>query len=294
LLAVAAARSVGGRIRDVSKAAESLAAGSLQSRVPVRGEDEVASLSRSFNLMAERLQQTMGSLEEERGRAVALLEANRQLVANVSHELRTPVSLIRGQVEALEEELPGNERALMALREVDRLERLVSDLFQLASAEAGALALEVATVDLAEVVRDAVEPLVEPARREAAVVVVLEAGSRVPARADTQRLAGVVQNLVRNAVRHTPEGGLVRVSVAGAADHAAISVADTGPGIGPEDLPHVFERFYRADAARSRDSGGAGLGLAIAREFVEAMGGTVSAESSTGEGATFRILLPRA
>jgi len=293
LLAVAAARSVGGRVRAVAGAAEALAEGSLDRRVPVRGEDEVASLSRSFNIMAERLQQAMTALEEERERAVSLLEANRQLVANVSHELRTPVALIRGQVEALEETGGDDPRMTMALREIDRLERLVADLFQLASAEAGALPLEIRDLDVATVVREAVEPLVEVARREAAVLVSLDALGPAPARADADRLTRVVQNIVRNAVRHTPEGGLVRVAVSATESNVAIVVADTGPGIAAEDLPHVFERFYRADRSRGRDGGGAGLGLAIARQFVEAMEGSIDAESVPGEGATFRITFRR-
>ena len=292
ILAVAAARSVGGRIRDVSKAAESLAAGSLESRAPVRGEDEVASLARSFNQMAERLQETMGSLEGERARAVGLLDANRQLVANVSHELRTPVALIRGQVEALDEDAPGNPRIEMALRETGRLERLVSDLFQLASADAGALRLDVRAVDLASLVRESVEPLVEPARREASVAVAIEAPAAVTAMADRERLARVIQNLVRNAVRHVPEGGMVRVAVAAEPSAAVVSVSDTGGGIPSEDLPHVFERFYRGESSRNRDSGGAGLGLAMAKEFVEAMGGAISVVSPPGEGATFTVSLP--
>jgi len=292
ILAVAAARSVGGRIRDVSKAAESLAAGSLESRAPVRGEDEVASLARSFNQMAERLQETMVSLEGERARAVGLLDANRQLVANVSHELRTPVALIRGQVEALDEDAPGNPRIEMALRETGRLERLVSDLFQLASAEAGALRLVLRAVDLASLVRESVEPLVEPARREASVAVAIEAPAAVTAMADRERLARVIQNLVRNAVRHVPEGGMVRVAVAAEPSAAVVSVSDTGGGIPSEDLPHVFERFYRGESSRNRDSGGAGLGLAMAKEFVEAMGGAISVVSPPGEGATFTVSLP--
>ena len=292
ILAVAAARSVGGRIRDVSKAAESLAAGSLESRAPVRGEDEVASLARSFNQMAERLQETMGSLEGERARAVGLLDANRQLVANVSHELRTPVALIRGQVEALDEDAPGNPRIEMALRETGRLETLVSDLFQLASAEAGALRLVLRAVDLASLVRESVEPLVEPARREASVAVAIEAPAAVTAMADRERLARVIQNLVRNAVRHVPEGGMVRVAVAAEPSAGVVSVSDTGGGIPSEDLPLVFERFYRGESSRNRDSGGAGLGLAMAKEFVEAMGGAISVVSPPGEGATFTVSLP--
>ncbi len=294
LLAVAAARSVGGRVRDVSDAAEALAAGNLDQRVPVRGEDEVASLARSFNLMAERLEGAMSSLSDERGRAVALLDANRQLVANVSHELRTPVALVRGQVEALDEAVPGNPRLAIALRETARLESLVSDLFQLASLDAGALRLQIESHDLAALVRESIEPLVEIARRESHVSVSFEELPAVRVHVDAERLARVLQNLVRNAIRHVPEGGLVRIGVDVTPLEAVVLVSDTGPGIAAEDLPHVFERFYRGEASRNRDSGGAGIGLAMAKDLVEAMGGTIEVTSHPGDGARFRVSLPLA
>lgn len=294
LLAVAAARSVGGRIRNVAHAAEALASGDLSSRAPESGEDEVASLSRSFNGMAAQLQSAMGLIDAERGRAVALLEANRQLVANVSHELRTPVSLVRGQVEALGEDTPGNARVEMALREIERLERLVTDLFVLASAEARPIAPVVEPVVLGTLVATVTSPIAESALREARVTVVSEHGGAdsVTVATDPARLASAIQNVLRNAVRHTPEGGLVRVFVGSEGAFGLVQVSDTGSGIAPEDLPRVFERFYRGDASRSRDSGGAGLGLAIAREFIEATGGSISVESPPGEGATFTICLP--
>lgn len=292
LLAVAAARSVGGRVRDVSDAAEGLAAGNLDQRVPVRGEDEVASLARSFNLMAERLEGAMSSLSDERGRAVALLDANRQLVANVSHELRTPVALIRGQMEALDEDVPENPRVAMALRESGRLESLVTDLFELASADAGALRMQTELIDLAALVRESIGPLVELARREGQVSVSFGELPPVSAFGDADRLTRVLQNLVRNAIRHVPEGGLVRVGIEQTESSALVQVSDTGAGISPEDLPHVFERFYRGEASRNRETGGAGLGLAMAKELVEAMGGRIDVSSPPGEGAIFTISLP--
>lgn len=293
LLAVAAARSVGGRVRDLSEAAESLAEGSLDRRVAIRGEDEVASLARSFNVMAERLQQTMGSLQDERALAVSLLDANRQLVANVSHELRTPVALIRGQVEALDEDVPGNPRTAMALREIGRLEDLVTDLFRLASTEAGAREEALSPVDLVGLAREAASPLVEPAWREARVTLLVDTPeAALVVRASPAALTRVIQNLLRNGIRHAPEGGMVRLAVEPSGEHAVVRVSDTGDGIAVEDLPHVFDRFYRGDASRNRDTGGAGLGLAIAREAVERMGGEIAAESPPGEGATFTIRLP--
>lgn len=295
LLAVLAARTVARPVDQLSQAAADLSAGDLDRRVAVEGEDEVASLATSFNSMASQLQSSLTSLEAERARAISLLDANRQLVANVSHELRTPVALVRGQLEALDEESPRNRRVEMAIREMGRLQSMVGDLFQLASVDANALAVELGLHEVAAVVREAVEPLREPAWRESEVSLVLESSAeRLHARIDRERLVRVLQNLVRNAIRHTPAGGLVRVALTGEPAAIRIDVADTGPGILPEDLPHVFERFYRGDAARNRATGGAGLGLAIAKEFVEAMGGTVAAASQPGEGAIFTVTLPRA
>jgi two-component system OmpR family sensor kinase/two-component system sensor histidine kinase BaeS len=294
LLAVFAARSVARPVGELSSAAKELAAGNLDQRVEVRGEDEVASLAASFNTMAGQLQSTLDSLSIERERALGLLDANRQLVANVSHELRTPVALVRGQLEALDEESPGSTRVEMALRETGRLESMVGDLFQLASADANTLSVELAEHDTSAVVREAIEPLRDPAWRESEVSLVIETPPGThPALMDRERLIRVLQNLARNAIRHTPPGGLVRVDLQPGDSTMAIEVADTGPGIPPDDVPHVFERFYRGDAGRSRETGGAGLGLAIAKEFVEAMGGSIAVQSEPGEGATFTVVLPR-
>mgnify|MGYP001189969143 CR=1 FL=1 len=293
-LAVLAARTVARPVDDLSLAAADLASGNLDRRVEVRGEDEVASLATSFNTMAGQLQSSLTSLDAERQKALALLDANRQLVANVSHELRTPVALVRGQLEALDEDTPGSARVEMALRETGRLESMVDDLFQLASADASSLAVDLRNVDVAAIVRESVEPLREPAWRESEVSLVLETPSHaLPATVDRERLIRVLQNLVRNAVRHTPSGGLVRVAAASADNAVRIEVADTGAGIAPEDLPHVFERFYRGETSRARATGGAGLGLAIAREFIEAMGGSISVASNLGEGTVFTVTLPR-
>ncbi len=293
IFAVRSSRNVGGRVQQLSRAAEALAAGQLSQRVAVGGEDEVASLATSFNAMASQLEETMSRVETERARAVMALDANRQLVANVSHELRTPVALIRGQLEGSAEEA-GDERIQMALRETDRLEHLIDDLFELARAEAAALKVEIADFDAGKLVHEAVSPLVEPARREASVSVFIEAPATGRfARGDRQRLVRVLQNVVRNAVRHTPEGGLILVRLTQDSDAVTISVSDTGEGIAAEDLPHIFDRFYRGDASRNRALGGAGLGLAIAREFVEAMGGTITADSCP-TGTTISVSLAAA
>jgi signal transduction histidine kinase len=295
LFAIRAARTIGRPVDDLAAAAGALAEGHLDRRVAIAGEDELASLGRSFNEMAERLEASVAAHSVERRRAEDILDKNRQLVASVSHELRTPVALIRGHLDAAAE-TAGNADAHLriALHETDRLEHLIDDLFALSSTEAGALRFELQPHDLSSAAQEAVEGLAEVAWREAQVTVALEAPAPVICCVDRPRLVQVVQNLVRNGVRHTLEGGLVAVRVRGHGSEAVVEVADTGGGIAPEELPHVFERFYRGDPSRTRASGGAGLGLAIVKEFVEAMGGTVAVASEPGHGATFSVRFPLA
>jgi signal transduction histidine kinase len=291
------ARSISRPVRGLSDAAAAFAGGSLSRRVVVDGEDEVAALGRSFNAMADRLQETMTQQAAERARAESALKANRELVANVSHELRTPVAVIRAHLEAHAEETPPGESEYLriAIKETDRLESLVEDLFQLSRIESGGLVVEERVFDAAAVVREATESLAEPARREASVTVRAETPAAPTACiGDPGRVVQVIQNLIRNAVRFTPEGGIVLVTVASEGDKIALSVRDTGAGIPAEDVPLVFDRFYRGERSRSRASGGAGLGLAIARDLIEAMQGTLSVRSVEGEGSVFTILLRRA
>jgi signal transduction histidine kinase len=291
------ARAISDPVRELSGAAAALAQGDLSRRANVEGEDELAALGRSFNTMAARLQETLDREASERARAESALSANRDLVANVSHELRTPVSVIRSHLEAqLEHPERGKDYTGIALRETDRLQRLVDDLFALSRLEAGMTRVERAPFDAAAAVREAVASLAEPARREANVMV--QAGApgvcHSWAIGDRERIVQVVQNFIRNAIRFTLEGGIVLAQANERDGHVEIAVSDTGCGIATEDLAHVFERFYRADTSRSRASGGAGLGLAIAKDLVEAMGGTVRVESQWGEGATFIVRLPAA
>jgi signal transduction histidine kinase len=179
-------------------------------------------------------------------------------------------------------------------REVDRLNRLIDELFALSTAEAGTLALKLEPLDIGAVAAEVTSAIAPLARQERRVTVVAGVGAGLPpALADRQRLEQVLANLLRNALRHTPEGGLISIEAASLDDEVEITVADTGLGIAAEDLPHVFERFYRGDAEPSdRTSAGAGLGLAIVREFVEAMGGRVAAQSAPGQGSRFSFTLP--
>ena len=172
---------------------------------------------------------------------------------------------------------------------------MVDDLFDLARAETRTLTVRDEPFDVADVVAGVVSSMRTLAASERAVTVVSRGEHELPrATGDADRLSQILSNLIRNAVRHTPEGGIIAVTTGLTLERIEISVSDTGEGIAPEHLPHVFERFYRADGARSRATGGAGLGLAIVRELIELMGGTVSIESVVGEGTTFRLSLRRA
>ncbi len=295
-LGIRRARAISRPIKELARAAGLLAAGDMRVRVQVKGEDEIAHLGTSFNRMADRLEASLATEVAARARAEQLLAANRDLVANVSHELRTPVALIRSHLESLEDDPSnGEEYTRIALRETDRLERLVNDLFQLVRLENHIIQLEREPIDAASAVREAVESLVEPTRRSAGITMkaMIDPGD-LNCLGDRARLVQVLQNLIRNAIRFTHEGGIILVGARPDGDRIDLYVQDTGIGIAPDDLPFVFDRFYRSDRSRSRSGGGAGLGLAIARQLVEQMDGELSVTSDVGEGSTFTISLQRA
>jgi signal transduction histidine kinase len=291
------ARAISRPISNLANTADAFAAGDLDARVKVESKDEIGELQRGFNSMADLLQSTMENESEQRSRAEQALTANRDLIANVSHELRTPVALIRGHLEALELEPEAREAYLrIALRETDRLERLVDELFQLSRLEANQFDLDIEPFDAGSAVRSALESLAEPARREAGLTLVSEiAPADLTSNGDRLRFEQVLINLIRNAIRFTPEGGIIMVSAERESPGMIkVEVRDTGIGISPDDLPHVFDRFYRADRSRARAGGGAGLGLAIAKELIEAMGGSISVASVLEEGTVFTLRLPSA
>jgi signal transduction histidine kinase len=299
LLSYLLARRLVRRLERLGRAAEGFAAGDLRQRVDISSGDEVGQLALRFNSMADRLADTLAEVETEKQHAEAALEAKRELVANVSHELRTPLASIRAHTESLllSGDLDRNARRAyldVIHRQSEQLSRLIDDLFLLSTTEAGALQLTLRPVDLGDVIQEVVSSIHPAARTERRVSLLSEVEPTLPpVLADRQRVAQVIANLVRNAVRHTPEGGLVAVRAERGDDRlAVVTVEDTGVGIPADELEHVFERFYRADASRDRASGGAGLGLAIVRELVVAMGGEVSAESAVGEGSRFWFTLP--
>jgi signal transduction histidine kinase len=259
-------------------AAAELAAGDLKHRVEPGGPREVEALGAAFNRMADSLE----TAEDLR----------RRLVADVAHELRNPIAAARAQAEGMAEGvLPAEPARLDSLvDDIAHLSRLVDDLQELAVAEAGRLRYEMADVDLAALVKREVDRATS-STAPGVRVSVAGADSPLPVNGDEQRLSQVLRNLLSNASRHTAEGS-IDVAMSRAAQTVSVAVTDTGEGISPEDLPHVFERFYRADSARAAHTGGAGLGLAIARRLVEDHGGEVFAESTPGRGTTVGFTLP--
>lgn len=287
------------RIEALATATSAVRAGDLSARTPVTGEDEIARLQADFNAMAADLERTLGELREERDAVNRLLNARRELIASVSHELRTPLATLRGYLDSAMEHW--DETSSPTLRqdleimsgETDRLHRLVDDLFILSRAEIGRLPLAVAPADVGPLLQRIAEAAVPLAWTRGRVEVVSRIpGSLPPVLADPERLEQIIWNLITNAVRHTPPGGLVLIGADLTDGHLEIEVRDTGEGIEPAELPLVWDRFYRASNARDR--AGAGLGLALVRELTEAMGGSVAVESQPGEGSRFSIRLPLA
>jgi two-component system, OmpR family, sensor histidine kinase BaeS len=268
-------------IGTLTTACRRLGAGDLSERVPVAGSDDLAELAYSFNRMADSLQ---------RGE-----ERQRRLVADVAHEMRTPLANLRGYLEALKDGVIAPDPELFASLHEEAVlqQRIVDDLQDLALAEAGALAYHRTRVDLAELLetcRTAHLALAE----SAGVRLVLEAPEPVYVDADPDRLRQVLGNLVTNALRATSSGGTITLSVADSSSRASVRVADTGTGIPASDLPYIFDRFWRADSARGRRTGGGGLGLAIAQQIVADHRGTIAVDSTVGTGTTFTLTLPLA
>ena len=269
-------------LRQLTHAAGAIAAGDLSQRVPARGGDELGEVGQAFNRMAASL---------EAGETL-----RRNMMADVAHELRTPLTVIQGNLQAiLDGVYPLDEAQVASLFDETRLlTRLVDDLRELALAEAGQLRLDHETVDLALLAQGVVGNFSPGAEAAGVKLECAISGEGLEVTGDADRLGQVLRNLISNALRHTPAGGRVTVSVSRSGDRVHLEVADTGTGISPEDLPHVFDRFYRGDKSRSRRGGGAGLGLAIARQLVIAHGGEIAAESVLGAGTTFRVTLPPA
>jgi signal transduction histidine kinase len=269
------------RIRGLETAAGELSAGELAARAPTEGPRELAHVGESFNAMAANVE--------------ALFDARRQLVAWASHDLRTPVASIQAMLEAVEDGLASIDEYMPALRlQTLTLATLIDDLFELARIDAGALTLELREAQLPQLVSHCVSGL-EAEARARRVHLESQLDDALPdVRCAPEHLQRVLLNLVTNALRHTPSDGSVFVRARQHAGELEVSVEDTGVGLSSEAQQRMFERFWREDASRTRASGGAGLGLAIARGFVEAQGGRIWAENRPDGGARFAFTLPLA
>ncbi|WP_116947593.1 sensor histidine kinase [Jiangella endophytica] len=280
-ITVVAGRRLSHPIRTLTAAAQRLASGSRGTRVKVTGHDEVARLGHAFNAMASSIE------ENERQR--------KAMVSDIAHELRTPLANVRGYLEAAEDGVVAMDEQLVSslLEESTLLQRLIDDLQDLALADAGMLRVHREDTEVAELTRQVVAAH-QPSASASSVELVVAAPSAVVADVDPVRLRQALGNLVANAVQYSGTGStvLVRVSHDIVSDEVVLAVRDDGPGIAPEHLEHLFDRFYRTDTSRTRATGGSGLGLAITKHLVEAHDGTVTVSSMVGAGSTFTVRLP--
>jgi heavy metal sensor kinase len=275
------ARRIARPVEEIAHAAAAVSAGDLNQRVPTQSNiRELNSLRQDFNAMTESLRQSD--------------QAKNAFVADVTHELRTPLTVIKGTIETLEDgaldDLAGRGPLLESMqRETERLIRLVNDLLVLTRADAGTLNMHIQPLDLGELAHTRCEHLSALASRHQ-VQFAVTGTARVMG--DPDRLAQVLDNLLDNAIRYSPAGSVITVEVSQNGSEGQCAVRDQGMGIPEKHLPFIFERFYRADASRNRQTGGAGLGLSIARALIESQGGQISAKSIPGHGTTLRFSLP--
>ena len=268
-------------VQQLTRAAQTLAAGDLTHQVPIRGNDELATLGQAFNKMTDSLRKS----EEQR----------RAMTADIAHELRTPLAVQRANLEALLDGIyPLTADNLQPiLDQTNLLTRLVDDLRTLALADAGELRLEKTEVNFGEVLTGILDQFRSAAEmRQVTLVFSNPPDNSIIVEGDPDRLAQIMNNLLSNALRYTPEGGSITLKMIRTQEQVTLKVHDSGPGIPPEALPHLFERFYRADRSRSREKGGTGLGLAIARHLAAAHGGNLTASNHPQGGALFTLTLP--
>jgi signal transduction histidine kinase len=281
LMALVFSRRIARPLQAVSNTANLLAVGKLEARVPnLQGDDEVAVLGRNFNRMAQSLEQN----EAER----------RNMIADIAHELRTPLTVMQGRLEAIQDGVTP-----LDMNEVDRLHRqtgylarMVEDLRTLSLADGGKLALERIPRDLGLLIQEVASSFKVQASSKQIRLDLALPQQPLKLQADSFRLAQVVSNLISNAISYTPEGGVIRVEASKGEQSIWFTVSDTGPGIPEEALPKLFDRFYRAEASRSRQTGGSGLGLSIVKTLVELHGGKVEVRNRNGGGAEFKVSLP--
>ena len=278
-------------VEALTIAAEQMKRGKYTERVAVpKAQDELGQLALTFNAMADTIESDVNELRRQD-------EMRRELIANIAHDLATPLTAVQGFSEALADDLIPNpearhETAQLIGREVQRLRRLVADMQQMSSLESGQIKLDLAPLDMYELVGETLAVLM-PECEEAGISIYNKIAPNTPlVLADSDRIAQVLLNLLDNARRHTPRGGTITVSTQQEKNMLKVSIADTGIGIDAKDLPHIFERFYRADRSRTGATGGSGLGLSIVKAITTAHKGTIGAESTLGQGTCVSFTLP--
>jgi len=284
MLGVILSRTLTRPIRELTRATHAVSEGDLSQQVSVRSNDELGELAQAFNRMSSELSRSVN--------------ARKQMTADVAHELRTPLSLILGHAEAVHDGVlpPTPENFEIIREEATRLEHLVNDLRVLSLADAGELSINLQLVEPQRLLQDVVSTYQYQAQRKN-VTLELELDAPLPTiEVDPGRMTQVLTNILDNALRHTPEGGKIVLSAREVGHQIELAIQDSGPGLRPQELQRIFDRFYRTDTSRQRDGsvpGGSGLGLAIAKSIVQAHGGQLSAESEAGKGLKVIITLPR-
>jgi signal transduction histidine kinase len=270
--------------------ARRIAGGDFSARVHLTEVDELSEVAEAFNFMGDELQKSFARQRE-------LEQARRDLIAAVSHDLRTPLTSIRAMIEALADgvvvEPPTVQRYYAVMRsQIENLSGLINDLFELSQLETGQVQLALEAVNLNDLLSDVLESMQAQAGAKGVSLKGIFYEDLPIIKGEMNKLQRVITNLVQNAIRHTPSGGSISLETQIAPEGIRVEVSDTGEGIAPEDLPHIFEQFFRGEKSRSRETGGAGLGLAIAKRIVEAHHGRIWVESQVGQGTRFSFILP--
>ncbi|SFG77175.1 HAMP domain-containing protein [Desulfotomaculum arcticum] len=291
VLSLLLSRTISRPLLKMHRAARSMARGDYSRRVEVKSQDEIGLLANSLNILATELQEKITTLER-------LDRTRREFVANVSHELRTPLSIIQGYTEALMDGLAESEAERQKYledihEEILRLRRLVAEILDLRKIEAGQIEMKMQEISLAYLAGQVFEQFQTLAEDKQITASLDIAPGSYTLKADPDRIKQVLINLIDNALRVTPPGGQIKVTLTELKDAVQVSVADTGPGILPEEQPLIWERFYKVDKSRARTGGGTGLGLAIAKNIIETHGGTVDVSSKPGQGSTFYFIIPK-
>lgn len=278
------------RISLINQAAQVISRGDFGVQIDPQGRDETAELARTFNHMAVQLQAADQKQQE-------LDQMRRDLIAWVSHDLQTPLASMGAIVEALSDGVlvePETEQRYLAIvkNHIRELSELIDDLFQLTQMEAGGLALDYEPSSLVDLLSDTLESFTELAHQRGIEITASVSPGIEIVYMDARRIGRVLNNLVSNAIHHTASGGSIRITAERVNGMLTVRVADSGEGIAPGDLPHIFDRFYRGDKSRSRKTGGSGLGLTISRGIIESHGGEISVESHPGKGSIFTFTLP--